>query len=403
LTFTLDGNEGLDSQLPVELRSLVSPADLQSGGGFSTMFTAFVDYARKRRRVQLAGSALSAVRYFEQPGQADAVSHSGGIGANVQLPKQSSLQINQTAAYSPTYLYELFPTAPVPAVGETIPANPAYQIDATRSYSYRTNMAFAAGSVRSIRLTATAEYSRTDFQEQTIGRPDLTTYTIGAKATRAVSRNGRLSAGYEYRAGDFEFRVPTHEHRFPLGLEYSRALSVKRRATFRFNVTPATLEVPGSALQDVVVSGQPLSAGAERLYRLEGDANVDYEFRPNWRASGDYRRGVDYLPLLTEPVFSDGAKVRVTGLITDRVELWAAAGYVTGASVMDRGAQNLETYTGEVRITYALKRSFALYSEYLYYYYDLRGQPGLAPGLPSVFEQNGIRVGFMLFVKTLGK
>ena len=50
-----------------------------------------------------------------------------------------------------------------------------------------------------------------------------------------------------------------------------------------------------------------------------------------------------------------------------------------------------------------MKRSFALYSEYLYYYYDLRGQAGLAPGLPSVFEQHGIRVGFTLFVEPLGR
>jgi hypothetical protein len=403
LTFTFDGNEGVDSQLPLQLRTLVSPADLQSGGGFSTMFKAFVDYARNRPRVRLAGSALSAVRYFQQPGQADAVSHSAALGASVRLPMQSTLQINQAAAYSPSYFYDLFPAAAVPVVGEAIPANPAYRIDATRSYSYRTNVALVSGSVRTIRLTTSAEYSHTDFEEQTAARPDPTTYTIGAKVSRAVTRNGVLSAGYEYRTGDYEFGVPTVEHRFPFGVEYSRALSVRRRATFRFNVTPATLEVPESALPNLFGTDQPLSAGAERMYRLEGDASVEYEFRPDWRASGNYRRGVDYLPLLTAPVFTDGARARVTGLITPRVELWVGAGYVTGASLFDRGTQNLETYTGEVRVTYALKRSFALYSEYLYYYYDLRGQPGLAPGLPSVFEQNGIRVGFMLFVKTTGR
>jgi len=81
----------------------------------------------------------------------------------------------------------------------------------------------------------------------------------------------------------------------------------------------------------------------------------------------------------------------------------AAAGHATGASAINRSTQNLDTSTGEVRIRYALKRSFALYSEYLYYYYDLRGQARLAPGLQSVCEQHRIRVGFMLFVEPLGR
>ena len=70
---------------------------------------------------------------------------------------------------------------------------------------------------------------------------------------------------------------------------------------------------------------------------------------------------------------------------------------------MNQAAQTLETYTGQVAIRYALKRSIALYSEYLYYYYDQRGQDQLAPGLPAVFEQHGIRVGVALFIEALGR
>ena len=66
-------------------------------------------------------------------------------------------------------------------------------------------------------------------------------------------------------------------------------------------------------------------------------------------------------------------------------------------------SRNFETYTGEVKLRYALKRSFALYTAYLYYHYDLRGQALLAPDLPSVFEQHGARVGFMLFLEALGR
>ena len=424
LNFMFDVNEALDSELPLELRSRVAQGDLQSGG-FSTMLTASADYARNRPRLQLTGTALTAFRYYQRLNEASAVTHSAGLGASILLPGHGNLHIAQTAAYSPSYLYQLLPTEALPGPGESIPANPDYRIDATESYSYGTKTALAFGSARGTRVTTTAEYSHTDFQRQTAARPNLTMYATAAKVSRAVSRNSGLSVEYQYRTGEFGFGGLTKEHRVTMGVEYSRALFVRRRATsvkratFRFNVSPATLELPESELNAVatatvpsVVEGSVPSALEEgpapsvvkgQLYRLEGDASVDYEFRRNWRATGNYRRGVEYLAVLAEPVFAHGARVGLTGLITRRLDVSTAAGHATGASAMNRGTQTLDTSTGEVRIRYALKRSFALYSEYLYYYYDLRGQARLAPGLQSVFERHRIRVGFMLFVEPPGR
>ena len=90
-------------------------------------------------------------------------------------------------------------------------------------------------------------------------------------------------------------------------------------------------------------------------------------------------------------------------MIGRRVDVSALAGSATGASPSSRNTRNFASYTGEARIRYALTRTFALYSEYLYYYYDLRGQARLAPGLPGVYEQHGIRVGFMVFGQPLGR
>jgi hypothetical protein len=193
-----------------------------------------------------------------------------------------------------------------------------------------------------------------------------------------------------------------------MGVEYSRALSVRRRAIFRLNVSPSTLEVPESALSAMagglvpsVTEGPLPNAINSWLYQLQGEASVDYQFRPNWRATGNYRHGVEYLAVFTQPVSTRGARVDLTGLITRRVDVSATAGHATGASALSPKTQNLDTSTGEVRIRYAFRRSFALYSEYQYYYYDLRGQARVAPGLPSVFEQHRVRAGFMLFAEPL--
>src|SRR4029077_11592009 len=109
LNLMFDVNEALESELPLELRSRVPQGDLQSGG-FSTMVTASADYARNRRRLQLAGSALTAFRYYGRLQEVAPVTHSAGLGARISLPGLGNLHFAQTAAYSPSYLYQLLAT-----------------------------------------------------------------------------------------------------------------------------------------------------------------------------------------------------------------------------------------------------------------------------------------------------
>ena len=118
---------------------------------------------------------------------------------------------------------------------------------------------------------------------------------------------------------------------------------------------------------------------------------------------GSYRRGLEYVAVLLEPVFNDAARLTVRGLITERVDFSASAGYVVGASVLQGNNSRFDTYTGTVRGRYSVNRSFALYAEYLYYYYNLHGQAALAPGLPSVFEQHGIRLGLMVWTRPVSR
>ena len=326
----------------------------------------------------------------------DALSHSAGLGASVRLPKEGSLRIDSTAAYSPSYLYQLFPVGQPPSLGASIPSNPEYQIQETQSYSYRSTVVLAFGSHQGTQVTTSGTFNRTDFQRQALTPADVETIEAGAKISRALSRSGGISVEYQYRTGEFGLGGLTKEHRLTIGTEYSPVLSRTRRATFRFNVSPSTLDVPGLALT-------PGGEASGAIRRLSGELSVSYPFRPNWRTTASYRRSVEYFAVLGQPVFADGARAELIGLISRRVDLSASVGYATAASVLARNTGTLETYTGEASIRYALKRSLALYSEYLYYFYDQRGQTGLAPNLPSVFEYHGVRVGVVLFIEALGK
>jgi len=410
LNFTAEIAEGLDSDLPPELASNISRS-LQTGG-LSTLFEAGADYSHSRKHLRLAGNASTAFRYYQSLNRLDALSHTAGLGANVTLPKKGSLQIDQSVAYSPSYLYQLFPVDSSPDLGESIPANPDYQIAQTESYSYNSRLAVSFGSAKGTRVTTSGTFTRTDTQQQVAAYADLDTYEAGVEIAHRLSPRGALSAAYDFRGSEFGSGGPTKEHRVTFGAEYSPALSRTRRAIFRVELTPTRFE--GS--QDIAVAtiadpdaaiAEPGATVTDRVYAkrllMSGEASVTYPFRPNWHSTATYRRDMRYVSVLGQPVVADGARVEVMGLPARRVDLALLAGYATADSAISQSAQTLKTYTGQVTVRYALKRSIALYSEYLYYYYDQRGPDQLVRGLPPIFEQQGVRVGVALFVEALGR
>ena len=164
----------------------------------------------------------------------------------------------------------------------------------------------------------------------------MLTYSGRAKYSHGVGRSSVVSAEYEYRVGELGL-APLPEHRINLGGEYSRALSTSRRATFRFNISPSSLEI-SELTPNAPVTG--------RVYRLQGDASVDYQFRRTWRASGSYLRSVEYVAVLTRPVFADSVRADLTGLVARRVDVSISAGYAAGDSALTRDSNQLETYYG---------------------------------------------------------
>jgi hypothetical protein len=391
LTFTFEAAEGFETEVPEAFVSRL-PQQAQANG-WSTLFAASSDYARQRGAFDFAGTASSAMRYYHEGERFEVMSHAAGLGLAVKLPKQGNIRVDSTVAYAPSYLYQLFPLAAPPSLGESIPTNPDYRIAQTPSYSYRTMAALSFGSRLGTMVTIDGAFNRTDFEQQG-GRLDLEFYDAGATVAHAFGRNGGVSAGYRHRAGQFGYDEFTREHRLAFGGYISTALSRSRRATFRLTLAPSMLELPPTFRNEI--TGE---AGG-RLYRINGDANLNYPFRLNWRLAATYRRGIEFLAVFGEPVVSDGARVELTGLLSRRLDLSVLAGYAKGASALSDSG-DYETQTGEVGLRYAIKRSFAIYTQYFYYYYDVRDQGLLAPELPRSFDQHGARVGLMVFLEAL--
>src|SRR5688572_1106 len=177
-----------DSAVPPDVASRLNRG-LQSGG-LSTILQASSDYRHTGRRVSLFGNASTAFKHYRDLDRLDPLGHNAGIGATVRLSKNGSLQFQQAAAYSPSYLYQLFPTDSAPELGASIPTNPDYQIVDTPSWSYRTMTTLSLGSVRGTQFTATGSFNRTDFEQQHLTRLDLEFYEGGLQVSRRITSSG---------------------------------------------------------------------------------------------------------------------------------------------------------------------------------------------------------------------
>jgi hypothetical protein len=385
--------EGYDSDVPSELRPTLDPSNLQPGG-YWTMLDAGLAYAWRGRGAQFGANAASILRHYAEIGEVRSLGHSTGLGVIVDLPRRTALLANQSVAYSPTYLSGLFPTGAVVEPGDPGTTAPNYSVGSLESYAYTTTMAVRHELTRRSNVTLSADYTYQDRLNESDLWNDVDAKAVQGEFARNIGRNTALRAQYRYRAGQFGYAGTgkTIEHAADLGVSYSRRLSGTRQATLRFNLGPSSAVLP-EALSTGIVT--------RRQYRAAGEASFAYEFGQSWQARVNYKRGLEYIVDLPEPVFADGASVGVDGLVSRRVDLVMSAGYSSGESLLNRENLLYDTYTGQLRVRYAFGRPFAVFAEYLYYYYSFRGNTQLREGLPPGLERSGVRAGLTLWVPAM--
>jgi hypothetical protein len=316
------------------------------------------------------------------------------------------MRLSSGVAYTPAYLYELFPAAS--ADGDPIvAANADYRIFQTNSYTYGGRAAVRVGSDKNLHVITSFERSRTEFDQVVLTQPDLSTSEARVQLNDPISPNLSWSVDYNHSTGTYGVAGKTYGDRVSGAVEYSYALSRTHRLRFHLDVGPGILHVPAdsvfASLPSLAPPGQnPPDAGQTiRLYQIESNATIDVDLGRRLLGSVNYRRGIEYLALLRQPVFADAVRADMSGLITRRVEWSASGGYATGTSALNQTGGGLRTTTAQFRSRYALSRSLAAYAEYLHYWYDLRDQALLAPGLPHLFKRYEVRFGGMLIVRPI--
>jgi hypothetical protein len=375
---------------------LVSPGADAVSGQYAMLQTVGT-YGWATQRVQLGMTGASAFQYFAELGQIQSGSHSLGVGVSTTLPQRTGLALNQAIAYSPSYLSGLFASLAESRLGDAPPASPNFDVNDAASTSYVSTATITRGVGRRGSAKGVADYTFTDFRGQSIARQDGASYGVRAEFSRNVGRHSSVSTGYRYRTGDFSLlgnveAARTTEHGLDLGLEHTRILSATRSAHYSFGIGASHTGAP--PLQMLPARSES-GVSTSQLYRLTGNAGLAYQFSRTGEVRASYRRGVEYILELSEPVFSDAVSASISGSPARRLHFMASAGYSTGASAL-QATSKFDTYTANVRSNVAITRMVSLYLEYLYYVYDFGAAPLLAPSLPRQLERNGVRAGITL-------
>lgn len=382
--------EAYDDNLFATLGPVVDP-NARPVSGFYTMLMPGVDYRLTRRAFRLAVTEMSALGYYPDLHEVKSISHNLGAGFSAEAGKRTTILVNQTVAYSPSYLYGLFPKGSTVSPGDTAPDAPNFAVNDVQSYSYGTVATVSQGLSSRVTALVGGTFRYTDFTHETLAQQDQQSEGLDGQLSYQRSRNLGLRVGYHYLTGNVAYGGTVHadENRIDGGISYSRPLSASRSMTVVFNVggsavdssdAPAELHVP------------------DRLLRASADASIDYPFARSWSTRGAFRRGLEFIPGLAQPVYANGVTAGLDGLLHRRVEIGFSGGYSQGRSALSAASTQYDTYNASARVQYALNTSTAFNVEYVYYFYDFTGDVLVTSGAPQRLQRNGVRFGLRLLL-----
>jgi hypothetical protein len=397
LAFTMFLTEAYDSDVYADfLRGRVDATETKVAA-YSTMFSGTAAYrGRFGRSATVRGTANSILQYFPDFGGVRSTSHRGALGLFTDVPGAGSLLLNQSVNYIPSDFSNLFHREEVSEPGEAGPPPADYNsiLNGRESYFYDTSLRLTRALTRRTRLSVQGEFEYTDFVHESINRHDNRAYWARGTFMWDFKRRTSATFGYKYRVSDLSNPVgfTAEQHVVDFGLRHSRPRPRGRQAVYAASVGVSSSEVPTEETDGTIVISP--------VYRVHAELRMHFPLGRSWEADTSYRRGMEYVPGLTEPVFNDSARGGVNWFPARRMTISAGGAYTSGAS--QRRNLLFDTYTGRVRVAYVVMGGFSVYSEYLSYYYNFGRSTAFAEPLTNL-RRDGVRAGLVLQVPVLGR
>jgi hypothetical protein len=156
-------------------------------------------------------------------------------------------------------------------------------------------------------------------------------------------------------------------------LDFNKALAVSRRTTLSFTTGSSASTYRGQV-----------------RYRATGSARVLHEIGRTWNASLAYRRGMQFVETLEQPIFGDSATLQVGGFLNRRVQFQSSARALIGDSGFSE-RNSFDTYHGVGNVSVGVTRYVGLTFGYFYYHYRFDPHVPLPVGVARTIDRQGVR------------
>ena len=325
------------------------------GAGYN-MFGGSIVYTRSRERVQFGASAATSGRYYSSLSAPWVMGHSGRVNLGYRKGRSTMFNVAQSVSYQPFGSLGLFPGLGDPtAVGPNVlqsAASPDLDTRALRT-SYTSSATDAGVEQRlSRRSTVSLQYSYR-LTRYTEGRGQFHAQDVRGRFNRTLTEHLGLRLGYGYGESRFVGASDGYQnHYLDLGVSYNRALSISRRTVLGFDTSSAGT-----------------NDGTRTRWDILGGAVLTHEIGRTWALSGAFRRDVQFIETLRQPIFTDAVNSNLSGLLSRRVQVNAGAGASSGSLGIQSRDKGVWSYYGTAGMGIAVSRYLQLSARYGYYQY----------------------------------
>ncbi len=191
-------------------------------------------------------------------------------------------------------------------------------------------------------------YRYTDFTHETAVQQDQTSQGLDGQFSYQRTRNLALRFSYHYLTGNLGiWRIGRHQ----------REPARRGHLVFAPALGDASDELQlqlgfVGRQQQRRISGT--SVARSSVPCVGGRVASTIRSRDPGRRSGAFRRGLEFVPGLAQPVYANGVTAGLDGLLNRRMEIGFAGGYSQGRSALTPAASQYDTYNGSVAIAVCL-------------------------------------------------
>ena len=347
--------------------------------GFGTSVDAAVDLDHVGGRLTSSVSARGNYQRFNEGVAFAGVGGQVDAQAQVQATNRINLDFSARAARSPFYM--LVPEAS-PELGRIIA--PRGSLAARRAENDMFEAMAGVTHQYSKRSSISGWYSWREARFSTVAGADFSARGARAEWRRRMSRDFTARVGYGREQMTLSDQADPFIHELiDIGVDFLRSISVARRTAL-----------------SIVTQTSVMKEAGRRRYRLNGAIDLQHRTGRTWRTSIGAQRQTEFLPGFVEPLFSDTAHIGIGGFLSKRASLNLAA--YGGQSQIGFSGRDFLTYAGNARLGVALTRHFGLYTQYVYYHYQLPPDAQNAVLLQRLSRQ-GVSIGVQTWLPILNK